>query len=101
MGKTDELSNLADELQQCAKNMIRIADKLCQRAGTSAKEEKKAGKKLSLEEVRAMAADKARQGFTQQVRELINKYGADKLSAMDPKHYRAFLAEVEVLGNAG
>lgn len=53
----------------------------------------------SLEEVRTILADKARAGFTEEVRCLLKKYGADRLSDIDPSKYAALLAEVEVLGN--
>ena len=54
---------------------------------------------LTLEQVRAVLADKSRKGFTAQIRSLLQKYGAAKLSGIDPANYEALLAEVEVLGN--
>jgi hypothetical protein len=54
---------------------------------------------LTLEAVRAVLADKSRAGFTAQIRSLLQKYGADKLSGVDPANYKALLADVEVLGN--
>ena len=54
---------------------------------------------LTLEQVRAVLADKSRKGFTAQIRSLLQKYGAAKLSGIDPAYYEALLAEVEVLGN--
>ena len=57
-------------------------------------------KQLTLEEVRAVCAEKSRAGFTAEVRSIITKHGADKLSAIKPEEYAAVLAEVEVLGNA-
>lgn len=54
---------------------------------------------LKLEDVRAVLADKSRAGYTAQVRELLAKYGASKLSAVDPANYAALLADAEVLGN--
>ena len=48
--------------------------------------------------MRAVLADKARIGHTDQIRELLRKYGADRLSAVDPKHYEALLRDVEGLG---
>lgn len=54
---------------------------------------------LTLEQVRAVLADKSRKGFTAQIRSLLQKYGAAKLSGIDPANYKALLAEVEVLGN--
>ena len=58
-------------------------------------------KALILEDVRKVAADKSRQGFTDEVRVLIQKYGADKLSGIDAAKYEAFLKELEVIGHAG
>ena len=47
-----------------------------------------------------MCAEKSRAGFTAEVKAIITKHGADKLSAIKPEDYAAVLAEVEVLGNA-
>ncbi len=54
-------------------------------------------KPLTLEEVRAVLAEKSRSGHTEEVRELLAKHGADKLSEIDPAEYAALLAEAEVL----
>lgn len=54
-------------------------------------------KPLTLEEVRAVLAEKSRSGHTEEVRALLNKHGADKLSEIDPAEYPALLAEAEVL----
>ncbi|MCR0265014.1 hypothetical protein MKC73_14025 [[Clostridium] innocuum] len=56
-------------------------------------------KPLSLEDVRAVCAEKSREGFTAEVKEILTKHGADKLSEVDPTEYKALLAEVEALGN--
>ena len=55
---------------------------------------------LTLEAVRAVLADKSRAGFTAQIRSLLKKYGADKLSGIDPANYKALLADVEGLNDA-
>ncbi|MHB8964106.1 MAG: DNA ligase [Saccharofermentanales bacterium] len=55
---------------------------------------------LTLEAVRAVLADKSRAGFTAQIRSLLQKHGADKLSGIDPANYKALLADVEGLTNA-
>ena len=54
---------------------------------------------LTLEQVRAVLADKSRQGHTAEIRSLLQKYGAVKLSGIDPVHYKALLADAEVLSN--
>jgi hypothetical protein len=48
----------------------------------------------TLEEVRAAMADKSRDGHREAVKAIITKYGANNLSSLDPKHYRAALKEV-------
>jgi hypothetical protein len=55
---------------------------------------------LTLKAVRAVLADKSRAGFTAQIRSLLQKYGADKLSGIDPAYYKALLTDVEGLTNA-
>ncbi len=72
-------------------------------AKNTAKKDAKAAKQepeekpLTLEEVRAVLAEKSRSGHTEEVRELLAKHGADKLSEIDPAEYAALLAEAEVL----
>lgn len=55
---------------------------------------------VTLNEVRATLAEKSRAGHTAEVKELITKYGAEKLSDVDPANYVALLKESEVIGNA-
>ena len=53
-------------------------------------------KAITLEEVRAVLAERSHDGYTNQVRGLLQKYGAEKLSGVDPKHYAALLKVAEV-----
>lgn len=57
-------------------------------------------KAITLEEVRAVLAERSHDGYTDQVRGLLQKYGAEKLSGVDPKHYAALMKDAEVLGHA-
>ena len=50
-------------------------------------------KQPTLEEVRAVMADKSRDGHREAVKAIITKYGANNLSSLDPKHYAAALKE--------
>ncbi|MDO5018635.1 MAG: hypothetical protein Q4E02_04985 [Lagierella massiliensis] len=50
-----------------------------------------------LEEVRKILADKSRDGFTDKIRELLQKYGVKKLSDIDPSKYRDLVRDVEKL----
>ena len=43
---------------------------------------------------------RSRAGFTLEIQALLKKYGAPKLSGIDPKHYAALLKDVEVLQDA-
>ena len=54
-------------------------------------------KPVSLEQVRAVLADKSQQGLTAEVRTLLERYGAPKLSQIDPANYAALLADAEIL----
>lgn len=64
---------------------------------TKAAKQEPEEKPLTLEEVRVVLAEKSRFGHTEEVRELLAKHGADKLSEIDPAEYAALLAEAEVL----
>ena len=55
---------------------------------------------LTLEEVRTVLAEKSRNGFTAEIKELLKKYGASKLSEVDSKNYEALLKDTEELNNA-
>ena len=54
---------------------------------------------VTLEEVRAVLAEKSRMGMTAAVRNLLNEYGAEKLSTLDPKYYTEILKRAEDLNN--
>lgn len=100
----EQLTELASELENCGKALLRIASSMqAPQDEQPAESEKKeyAKQPLTLEDVRKVAADKARKGFTEEVRSLIQKYGADKLSGIDAAQYEAFLKELEVIGHAG
>lgn len=102
----ENVRSLGDSLQILADAMASDETKEEPRKKPKPKSESKAeplaeGKcDVTLETVRAVCAEKSRAGFTAEVKAIITKYGADKLSAVKPEDYAAVLAEVEVLGNA-
>ncbi len=55
-------------------------------------------KPVTLEQVRALLAEKSRCGYTAQVRELLQKHGAAKLSAIKPSQFEALLSEAVAIG---
>ena len=55
-------------------------------------------KPVTLTQVRAILAEKSRCGHTAQVRELLQKHGAAKLSAIDPTEFESLLSEAADIG---
>ena len=100
-----ELDLCVGELRSAAQSLNAVADSLTalfsgsQPESSVQPESNPTSKPLTLEEVRAVLAEKSRNGHTAKIRELLEKYGAAKLSEIDPQKYAALLAEAEVLGN--
>lgn len=106
-----DLRSLADSLQAVADAMTQNepaevpaenAGKKTKKADTKAATEEAPSpapedKPLTLEEVRAVLAEKSRAGHTSEVKALLTKHGADKLSDIDPVKYPVLLADAEVL----
>ncbi len=101
MSKMSEMEATIRELRDIASSINDIANWLT--SAFSGNEEAAPApepeKALTLEEVRAILAGKSRDGFTAQIRDLLQKYGAKKLSEVDAKHYKALIADVEGLSN--
>ena len=104
-----DLRSLADSLQAVAdavaQNGQEQPDQTTEEKPAQKPEKKNAAKQvekaepkpLTLEQVRAALAEKSRAGHTSEVKALLIKHGADKLSDIDPAEYPALLAEAEVL----
>lgn len=115
MGKMSELAAELAELKRCGEVLIGISETLTEMFSgadeepvaeakveekTAKKAEKKAkAKEVTLAEVRAVLAEKSRQGHTGEVKELLSRFGADKLSEVDPSKYVDLMKEAEVLGD--
>ena len=110
MSKMSELSLCVGELRNAAQSLNAVADSLSalfsgngeadsvSKASTQSQTTPEP-KSLTLEQVRAVLAEKSRDGHTAKVRALLVKHGAAKLSEIDPKEYAALLAEAEGFGN--
>lgn len=100
----DSLQVLADAMasneprEDTSKESKAIAEQKMEEQKTEAPVSEK--KSVTLEEVRNVLAEKSRAGFTDEVKAILIKHGAEKLSEVDPKEYKALLAETEVIGNA-
>ena len=95
---------IIEEIRKCGEALTKIADVLSdnleeassvqETSETMATEPKK---KITLEAVRAALAEKSRSGFTAEVKVLIRKFGAEKLSDIDESRFAEVLAEAEAI----
>ena len=121
MSKTNELSQVLDELTACGNNLKTCGEELIRTATAllnyfsgedeqpllikeepvkeaPAAEPAPEAKKLSFVDVRKAFSAKSHAGFTEQVKALIGKYGADKLSAVKEEDYESLMADLEAIG---
>lgn len=89
----DDLRRLADSLQAVSGTMTDAAAPETSPIPYPAPETPV----VTLEQVRAVLAEKSQDGKLVEVRALISKYGAKKLSEVDPQHYPALLADAKEL----
>ena len=108
MSKMAEMAQTIEELRTAAASINAAADWLYQQfssgddnevQATEAPTKKEPKPELKLEDVRAVLAEKSRAGHTAEVRALLKKYGAAKLSEIDPANYEALMKDAEVIGN--
>lgn len=95
----EDIRSLADSLQALC---IPVVDDLQETQGETTVEEatklvEKPEPQIPLEKIRGVLAEKSRAGFTAEVRDIIKKHGADRLSDIDPKEFSEILKEAEVL----
>lgn len=92
MSKNELALAVVEDLRQLADHLLAIAN--CQpevhKATAKAKE-------ISIETVRAVLADKSQSGKQIEVKALITKHGASKLTDVDPAKYEEMLKEAEML----
>ena len=62
-------------------------------------EEKKP--EITFQQVRAVLAQKSREGYTSAVKNIIEYFGAEKLSDIKPKNYAEVLEQAEMIGIDG
>ena len=103
MSKMADVAEIINALRDAASTINTLADDLTDLFSCSSRTPEIAPtpeKAMTLEEVRVILAEKSRDGFTAQIRDLLLKYGANKLSELDPACYKALVADAEVLGDA-
>ena len=101
MGNISELDMAISDLRKAAATINDVADTLAEMfSGTTTEEAPVKEPPLTLEQVRAVLAKKSRNGHTAEIRTLLQKYGAAKLSLVDPVYYKDLLRDAEVLTDA-
>ena len=104
MGKMSDLDLQIKELRSCGETILEIAETLAGIFSSHAAEDtppKEKPKALTLEEVRHRMTVIAEAGYSAEVKALITKYGARKLSDIDPSQFEGLLKEADALGKPG
>lgn len=117
MGKVEELVSSLDDMAACSERLMKAllgvrdiikgnrkkaeskaaASKATEPEKAEPKPEKPTEKTYTFVEVRQACSAKAHKGYTEQIRALIAKYGADRLSAVKEDDYAAIMADLEAL----
>lgn len=107
MSKMAEIAQTIEELRTAAASINAAADWLYQQfssdgdevQATEAPTKKEPKPEIKLEDVRVVLAEKSRAGHTAEIRALLKKHGAAKLSEIDSANYEALLQDAEVIGD--
>ena len=107
MSRLSELATVIEDLRKAAESILSAADTLTEMFGgsdtpspsPSSESAVPAKPTITLEQVRAVLAEKSHDGFTAEIRSLLQKHGADKLSLIDPSKYESLMKDAEALGN--
>lgn len=94
--------NLAEGFEKVAAGLrglatITATPDAIQTLKASVKEETKGEKKVDIEDIRAVLANKSRDGKTKDVKALLLKYDAGKLSSVKEEDYARLLVDAEAL----
>ena len=104
MSKTKRLLDVVDGLRSLADSLEQVADSI---AGNTPTDQTEPGKYTeppilppalpTIDQVRALLAEKSGAGKTTEVKALLNKYDAGKLSGVKPEDYPALMEEARLL----
>ena len=108
MNKKIELSQELDRLVACIEGAVRAATAIRDNFTSESDEQPEpipsAGpqaeepKEYTFVDVRKAFSAKSHAGYTEQVKAIINKYGAAKLSAVKEEDYPSLMADLEKIG---
>lgn len=102
MSKMAELDAAVAELRKCGETLIGVSDTLRELLSSGQEQSpasppKPVEQPLTIEAVRKVLAQKSVDGHTAEIQALLRKYGAEKLSRVDPAHYADLIHDAEVL----
>ena len=113
MSKMSELSQTIEDLKSAAEALLRAAEVMVYAFGgeeepTEAEAAQHAPRQpepeqepaIKLEDVRAVLAEISRSGKTAEMKALLGRFGASKLSAVNPEDYPALLEAAREVKNA-
>lgn len=94
----DDMRRLADSLQTVADTLVGNTDTEVQLdQQPTPQPEKPKAPVITIDQVRAVLAEKSGQGKTKEVKALLYKYDAGKLSGVKPEDYPALMDEAQRL----
>ena len=106
--ETQELINKLNDTQDAVRYAACAIDDIKAKLGNTtgapapAKEATPANTKaetFTLENVRSTLAELSRKGYTDAVRDLLRKHGANKLSEVEPARYEALMTDAKEIGH--
>lgn len=106
MSKIKLLLDVVQDMRSLADSLQTIADSLqgntsdetdTQQQTVATEQPKPTAPKISIDQVRAVLAEKSGEGKTAQVKALLNKYDAGRLSGVKPEDYAALMEEAKKL----
>ena len=99
MHQETDMTTIVNMLRTAAASISETANWLSQQFGDKPTVPTAPKPAITLEQVRAVLADKSRHGYTSEVKALLHRHGADKLSEIVSSEYETLRAEAEALGN--
>ena len=97
MSKIKLALDVVEDLKQLAGSLETLVRTIELKEEVPDKAEEIKEEPITIEKVRAVLAEKSQSGKQPEVKALITKFGAKKLTDIDPSSYKALLAEAEVL----
>ena len=98
--QTADVTESETEVPQAETETVTLPEIPAETVSDVSTEEVPPAKVYSFEEVRGILADKARAGFREEIKALLNSHGAKQLSEItDPSVLATLVAEAEALGN--